>query len=127
MLKGADKCSTIGNYNFYNDLINLKTIPTGCGTAVSTSPVGADGWAAIDQLAEFFARHKSITSFPPTWNELQSQIYGVDIRTGNAIEVIDKSNLPPASSTPPKTDYPSFFAASGRRSLALASGRSCHD
>jgi ABC-type sugar transport system substrate-binding protein len=112
VLKGANKCSSIGNYNFYDDLINLKTIPTGCGTAVTTSPVGADGWAAVDQFAEFFARKKSITSFPPTWNELQNNIYGVDIRTGNAIEVIDKSNLPPAGQyVPPKTDYPAFFAA----------------
>ena len=53
VLKGANKCTSIGNYNFYDDLINLKTIPTGCGTAVTTSPVGADGWAAIDQFAEF--------------------------------------------------------------------------
>jgi ABC-type sugar transport system substrate-binding protein len=112
VLKGQNKCASVGNYNFYDDLINLKTIPTGCGTAVTTSPVGADGWAAVDQFAEFFARKKSITSFPPTWNDLQNNIYGVDIRTGNAIEVIDKSNLPPAGEyVPPKTDYPAFFAA----------------
>jgi ABC-type sugar transport system substrate-binding protein len=112
VLNGAHKCSTIGNYNFYDDLINLKTIAGGCGTAVTTSPVGSDGWAAIDQFAEFFARHKSITSFPPTWNELQNNIYGVDIRTGNAIEVITKSNLPPAGQyVPPKTNYPAFFLA----------------
>lgn len=112
VLNGAHKCSTIGNFNFYDDLINLKTIAGGCGTAVTTSPVGSDGWAAIDQFAEFFARHKSITSFPPTWNELQNNIYGVDIRTGNAIEVVNKSNLPPAGLyVPPKTNYPAFFLA----------------
>jgi ABC-type sugar transport system substrate-binding protein len=112
VLNGAHKCSTIGNFNFYDDLINLKTIAGGCGTAVTTSPVGSDGWAAIDQFAEFFARHKSITSFPPTWNELQNDIYGVDIRTGNAIEVVTKSNLPPAGLyVPPKTNYPAFFLA----------------
>ena len=112
VLKTQKKCASVGNYNFYDDLINLKTIPTGCGTAVTTSPVGADGWAAIDQFAEFFARHKSLTSFPQTWDELQNNIYGVDIRTGNAIEVVDKSNLPPAGEyVPPKTDYPAFFAA----------------
>jgi ABC-type sugar transport system substrate-binding protein len=120
VLKGANKCASVGNYNFYDDLINLKTIPTGCGTAVTTSPVGADGWAAIDQFAEFFARHKSITSFPPTWNELQNNIYGVDIRTGNAIEVIDKSNLPPAGEyVPPKTDYPAFFAAKWKKEFGV--------
>ena len=75
VLKSQNKCASVGNFNFYDDLINLKTIPTGCGTAVTTSPVGADGWAAIDQFAEFFARHKSITSFPPTWDELQNNIY----------------------------------------------------
>jgi hypothetical protein len=120
VLKGANKCATIGNYNFYDDLINLKTIPTGCGTAVTTSPVGADGWAAVDQFAEFFARHKSITSFPPTWNDLQNNIYLVDIRTGNAIEVIDKSNLPPAGEyVPPKTDYPAFFAAKWKKEYGV--------
>ena len=87
MLKDPEEVASVGNYNFYDDLINLKMIPTGCGTAVTTSPVGADGWAAIDQFAEFFARHKSLTSFPQTWDELQNNIYGVDIRTGNAIEV----------------------------------------
>jgi ABC-type sugar transport system substrate-binding protein len=112
VLKGANKCSSIGNYNFYDDLINLKTIPTGCGTAVTTSPVGSDGWAAVDQFAEFFARKKSITSFPATWTDLENNIYGVDIRTGNAIEVIDNANLPPAGQyVPPKTDYPALFAA----------------
>jgi ABC-type sugar transport system substrate-binding protein len=120
VLKGAGKCASVGNYNFYDDLVNLKTIPTGCGTAVTTSPVGADGWAAVDQFAEFFARHKSITSFPPTWNELQNNIYGVDIRTGNAIQVVDKSNLPPAGSyVPPKTDYPSFFAAKWKKEFGV--------
>ena len=120
VLKSENKCASVGNYNFYDDLINLKTIPTGCGTAVTTSPVGADGWAAIDQFAEYFARHKSITSFPPTWNELQNHIYGVDIRTGNAIEVIDKSNLPPAGQyVPPKTDYPAFFAAKWKKEYGV--------
>jgi ABC-type sugar transport system substrate-binding protein len=120
VLKGANKCASVGNYNFYDDLINLKTIPTGCGTAVTTSPVGADGWAAVDQFAEFFARKKSITSFPPTWNELQNNIYGVDIRTGNAIEVIDKSNLPPAGQyVPPKTDYPAFFGAKWKKEYGV--------
>jgi ribose transport system substrate-binding protein len=112
VLKSQNKCASVGNFNFYDDLINLKTIPTGCGTAVTTSPVGSDGWAAVDQFAEFFARKKSITSFPPTWTDLENNIYLVDIRTGNAIEVIDKSNLPPAGQyVPPKTDYPAFFAA----------------
>lgn len=111
VLKSQNKCASVKNFNFYDDLINLKTIPTGCGTAIVTSPVGADGWAAVDQFAEFFARHKSITSFPPTWDQLQSDIYGVDIRSGKAIEVITKSNLPPAGQyVPPKTDYQAFYA-----------------
>ena len=120
--RAQNKCASVGNYNFYDDLINLKTIPTGCGTAVTTSPVGADGWAAVDQFAEFFARHKSITSFPPTWNDLQNNIYGVDIRTGNAIEVIDKSNLPrPASTSRRRPTIRRSSPPSGRRSTALAS------
>ncbi len=112
VLKQANKCSSIGNYNFYDDLVNSKTIAGGCGTAVVTSPPEADGYAAVDQLAEFFARHKALNSFPADWTALQNNIYGVSIRTGAAIKVIDKSNLPPTGSyVPPATDYPAFFAA----------------
>jgi len=120
VLKSEGKCSTIGNYNFYDDLINLKTIAGGCGTAIVTSPVGADGWAAIDQLAEFFARHKSITSFPPTWDQLQSNIYGVDIRTGSAITIVNKSNLPtPGQYVTPATDYQAFFLAKWKKEYGV--------
>jgi len=112
VLKSQNKCASVKNFNFYDDLINLKTIPTGCGTAIVTSPVGSDGWAAVDQFAEFFARHKSITSFPPTWTQLENSIYSVDIRSGKAIEVITKSNLPPAGKyVTPKTNYQAFYAA----------------
>jgi len=120
VLQAANKCTTIGNYNFYDDLINLKTIAGGCATAIVTSPVGADGWAAVDQLAEYFARHKSITSFPPTWTQLQNNIYGVDIRTGAAIVIATKKNLPPAGSyVTPRTDYPVFFTAKWKKEFGI--------
>ena len=39
---------------------------------------------------------------------------------GNAIEVIDKSNLPPAGQyVPPKTDYPAFFAAKWKKEFGV--------
>ena len=65
-------------------------------------------------------RHKSITSFPPTWNELQNSIYGVSIRTGSAIQIITKSNLPPAGQyVTPATDYPAFFAAKWKKEFGV--------
>jgi len=120
VLKAANKCGKVGNFNFYDDLINLKTIAGGCATAVVSSPVGADGWAAIDQLAEFFARKKSITSFPPTWSVLEVHPYGVDIRTGAAIVITDKTNLPASGQyVTPKTDFPVFFAAKWKKEYGI--------
>ena len=120
VLKAANKCGKVGNFNFYDDLINLKTIAGGCATAVVSSPVGADGWAAIDQLAEFFARKKSITSFPPTWSVLEVHPYGVDIRTGAAIVITDKTNLPASGQyVTPKTDFPVFFAAKWKKEYGV--------
>ena len=120
VLKAANKCGKVGNFNFYDDLINLKTIAGGCATAVVSSPVGADGWAAIDQLAEFFARKKSITSFPPTWSVLEVHPYGVDIRTGAAIVITDKTNLPASGQyVTPRTDYPVFFAAKWKKEYGV--------
>jgi len=120
VLKAANKCGKVGNFNFYDDLINLKTIAGGCATAVSSSPVGADGWAAIDQLAEFFSRKKSITSFPPTWSVLEVHPYGVDIRTGAAIVITDKTNLPASGQyVTPRTDYPVFFAAKWKKEYGV--------
>jgi ABC-type sugar transport system substrate-binding protein len=120
VLKAAGKCGKVGNYNFYDDLVNLKTLKGGCATAVVSSPVGADGWAAVDQLAEFFARHKSITSFPATWKQLETKIYGADIRTGTAIVVTDKSNLPPAGQyVRPTMDYTVFFKAKWKKEYGI--------
>jgi ABC-type sugar transport system substrate-binding protein len=120
VLKSTNQCGKVGNFNFYDDLINLKTIAGGCATAVSSSPVGADGWAAIDQLAEFFARKKSITSFPPTWSVLEVHPYGVDIRTGAAIVVTDKTNLPASGQyVTPRTDFPVFFAAKWKKEYGV--------
>ena len=120
VLKAAGKCATIGNYNYYDDLVNLNALKSGCATAVTSSPVEADGWAAIDQFAEFFARHKSITSFPPTWTQLQSTIYGVDIRTGNAIVITDKSSLPAAGQhVRPQFDFAAFFKAKWKNEYGI--------
>jgi ABC-type sugar transport system substrate-binding protein len=120
VLKSANKCGKIGNFNFYDDLINLKEIAAGCGTAVVSSPVGVDGWAAVDQMAEFFARKKSLTSFPPTWNALEKFPYELNFRTGAAIVVTDKSNLPAAGQyVTPKTDYPAFYAAKWKKEYGI--------
>lgn len=109
VLKGAGKCGDVLNYNFYDDRVNLQQIRAGCATAVVTSPLEADGWAAVDQLAELFARGGEIDSLPPDWDALEA-VYGVDIRNGESIQVIDKSNLPPAGEyAKPNVDFVTFF------------------
>jgi hypothetical protein len=76
---------------------------------VVTSPLEADGWAAVDQLAEMFARDGSLDSLPEDWTELEP-LYGTDIRNGESIQVIDESNLPPEGEyVPPKVDFVTFF------------------
>jgi ribose transport system substrate-binding protein len=109
VLKSAGKCGKVQNYNFYDDKVNLQTIAEGCGTAIVTSPVDADGWAAVDSLAEMWARNKTLDDLPKDWAAL-TPVYGVDIRNGSAIQVIDKNNLPPAGEyVKPKTDFVTFF------------------
>ncbi|MCW3067359.1 MAG: substrate-binding protein [Solirubrobacterales bacterium] len=109
VLKAAGKCGSVQSYNFYDDKVNLQTIAQGCATAIVTSPVDADGWAAVDALAEMWARNKTIADLPKGWASL-APTYGVDIRNGTAIQVIDKSNLPPSGQyVKPKTDFVTFF------------------
>jgi ABC-type sugar transport system substrate-binding protein len=109
VLDAAGKCGEIQNYNYYDDLLNLRQIRKGCATAVVTSPLEADGWAAVDQLAEMFARDRDIDSLPDDWTALEP-LYGVDIRNGESIQVVDESNLPPEGEyLKPTVDFVTFF------------------
>lgn len=119
VLKSKGLCGKVQNYNYYDDKANLAAIREGCATAIVTSPLGADGWAATDALAEMFAREKPITSLPKNWAAVQGT-YGVDIRNGTAIEVIDKSNLPPEGQyATPKVDYQAFFEAKWKKEFGI--------
>ncbi len=120
VLKSKGLCGKVQNYNFYDDKANLAAIREGCATAVVTSPLGADGWAATDSLAEMFARKKTINELPKGWEELEKGVYGIQIRNGSAIQVLDKSNLPPEGQyATPKVDYVAFFEAKWKKEFGI--------
>lgn len=109
-LKSQGKCGKIQNYNYYGDKVNLQAIKNGCATAVVESPLTVDGWAAIDQFAQFFARHKKISQIPYGWPQLD-KLYGLELRNGASVFMVDKTNLPPAGQfVPPKYDFVKFFS-----------------
>ncbi len=109
VLSQQGKCGDVQSYSFYDDQANLNQIRKGCATAVVTSPVDADGWGAVDALAEMWARNKGLDSLPSGWNDVRSQ-YGVDIRNGDAITMVDKTNLPPKGKyVEPTVDFVTFF------------------
>lgn len=115
VLKSKNLCGKVQNYNYYDDKANLAAIREGCATAIATSPLGADGWAATDVLAEMWGRNNPISSLPKNWEALQST-YGVDIRDGEAIQVIDKANLPPEGQyATPTFDYIAFFKSKWKK------------
>ena len=109
VLKNAGKCSTIGNYNFYDDPQNTAAIRQGCGTAVVTEPPGVDGFMAIDQLAQVFARHLPQTSIVKTTAALEAQ-WKIRLEDGPNTIIVDKANVPPAGQYAPAVyNYGLFF------------------
>lgn len=109
VLKSRGDCAKVQNYNFYDDPQNLAAIREGCGTAVVTEPPNADGWAALDQLAQLFARKLPVSKVARNFQVLDKQ-WGIDFEDGPSTKVIDKSNLPPAGQyAPPKYNYTLFF------------------
>jgi ribose transport system substrate-binding protein len=109
VLNQVGKCGDVQSYSFYDDLANMAQIRKGCATAIVTSPVDSDGWAAVDSLAEMWARNKGLDSLPKGWNDLKDK-YGVDIRNGTAISIVDKDNLPPKGKyVEPSVDFVTFF------------------
>jgi ABC-type sugar transport system substrate-binding protein len=66
VLKVRGKCGSVGLWTFgdIGDKLNQKALADGCGTAVAGySPVAAP-LAAVDQIAEFFARKERLTDIP---------------------------------------------------------------
>lgn len=123
VLSSQNKCGEIMNFGFYDDLLNLKTIREGCGTAVVSSPPEADSYAALDQLAQYYARHEQIAQIPKTWNDLEEQIYKVPIRSAEAAEIIDAENLPPEGQyVTPKLDFITFFHSKWEKEFGVPKG-----
>ena len=123
VLSSQNKCGEVMNFGFYDDLLNLKTIREGCGTAVVSSPPEADSYAAVDQLAQYFARHEQISQIPKTWDELEGRIYHVPIRSAEAAEIIDAEDLPPEGQyVTPDLDFITFFHSKWEREFGVPKG-----
>ena len=113
-LAGQDAISKLGKKSFPNrplivgfldDLINLAAVRSGSVDALVTTPVTADCYIAMDQLAEYFARHHKINGNAATDAQ---QVYGMAFK---APTVVTKANLPPVGQhVPPLNNYALFFA-----------------
>jgi ABC-type sugar transport system substrate-binding protein len=113
-LAGQDAISKLGKKSYPNrplivgfldDLINIAAIRSGSVDALVTYPVTADCYIAMDQLAEYFARHQKINA---NASSDAQQVYGM---TFQAPTVLTKANLPPVGEhVPPLNNYALFFA-----------------
>ncbi len=89
---------------FGTDSGTLALLRSGEIDAVVENATEVDSWVAIDQLAEFFARHRTITPGPtdgdfPEYDGFQIASY----------RIFTKANVPPSGPVPPIADYVAFF------------------
>jgi ABC-type sugar transport system substrate-binding protein len=108
VLKTRGQCGKIPLYGAGDDLLNLKTIRDGCGTAIFAPPFEATALMAVDQLAEYFARDKKRTDLPAD-DDAMKELYTIDLLEP---AVVTADNLPPAGQyATPTEDYRAFFKA----------------
>jgi ABC-type sugar transport system substrate-binding protein len=117
VLKQRGKCGKVELYGDHDDLLNQKSVRDGCGTALAAYPVEAVSYQAMDQLAEHFARNRSVDQFPKTNADLTAA-YGLNLLTPR---VLTKATLPGngAYSTPTQ-DFVTFFAAKWKQEFGVA-------
>jgi ABC-type sugar transport system substrate-binding protein len=86
---------------FFGDRLNLEQIRRGLADAVVEAPLEANGWIAVDQVAELLARQK------PVEDGMQEGYYDLDFVSPT---LVTKDNLPPEGElVPPKEDFATFF------------------
>jgi len=106
VLKTRNQCGKIPLYGAGDDLINLKTIRDGCGTALFAPPFEATAMIAMDQLAEYFARDKKPADIPAD-DEAVEKVYTIDLLPP---AIVTADNLPPEGEyATPTEDYRAFF------------------
>jgi ABC-type sugar transport system substrate-binding protein len=106
VLKSRGLCGKVKLWTIFADPANLTQIGTGCLTGISNFPLEVNSWAAIDQLAEHFARHAGRGQLLSGWPAMSAR-YGVVLTTPN---VVTKANLPPVGQEPtPAADFAGFF------------------
>jgi ribose transport system substrate-binding protein len=89
---------------FGTDSGTLALLRSGEIDATIENAILPDGWVAIDQLAEFFARHRAVTPGPtdggfPEYEGFQIASY----------RIFTKANAPSSGPVPPVADYVAFF------------------
>jgi ABC-type sugar transport system substrate-binding protein len=110
-LRAAGKCGKVQFYTYDALQINLNELRKGCVTAVVATPDQAAGWAAIDQLAEYFARGEDKTKVATDWNTLAEDYGGVNLENADSIFIVDKNDVPPeGQEVTPKYDFRAFYA-----------------
>jgi ribose transport system substrate-binding protein len=110
-LRAAGKCGKVQFYTYDALQINLNELRKGCVTAVVATPDQAAGWAAIDQLAEYFARGEDKSRIAADWDALAEDYGGVNLENADSIFIVDKSDVPPpGKEVAPKYDLRSFYA-----------------
>jgi ABC-type sugar transport system substrate-binding protein len=109
VLKVRGKCGTVGLFTFGDDNSKLteKALADGCGTAVASYSQLAAPLAAVDQIAEFFARKKELADIPKDDAAL-TDLYGLNLL---APQIVTKDKLEQTGGYPESIeDVQTFFA-----------------
>ena len=106
ILKQRGKCGEVKEYSALAAAANMALVREGCITALTNPPFASGVWAAVDQIAEYLARHGSLSKIPPD-NEALNKLYGIDLFEP---QIVSSANVPPDGSyQQPIVDSTSFF------------------
>ncbi|MCW3018759.1 MAG: substrate-binding protein [Solirubrobacterales bacterium] len=94
------------------DLANLELIRKGEADAVAETALGSTAWIALDQAAEYFARHKPFSPEP-------QNAYGLAILKPH---IVDKENVPANSKqyAEPPVDFEAYFKAKWKKEFTAS-------
>jgi ABC-type sugar transport system substrate-binding protein len=106
VVKQRGKCGQVGVYTGLSEASEMALVREGCVTGLTDPPLGSITWAAIDQIAEHFARNGEMSEIPPD-TEALTALYGINLFEP---QTVTEANVPPDGSyQAPKKDSTSFF------------------